>query len=110
MLPLVQRKNKIIPWACVFKVTFPNKKIYIGSDTAKTAQEDFFKYFGTPSHTSKTSMFDDLGEYLQGDIPYSLRKELLFVKENVTVREILSIEQKFINQYDAKHPNIGYNK
>ena len=106
---MARRRDQVIPWACVFKVTFPNKKIYIGSDTAKNAREDFFKYFGTPSK-GKASMLDDLGEYLQGNEPYSLSKELLFVKENVTVGEVLSIEQQFISKYDAKNPNVGYNR
>jgi hypothetical protein len=41
-------KDSIIPWECVFKIIFPNEKIYVGSDTANTAHFNFFRYFDSP--------------------------------------------------------------
>ena len=102
-------KDAIIPWGCVFKITFPNNKIYIGSDTAQTARLDFFKYFGSPVK-AKNDMINELGEYLTNKHAYILQKEILYSKENVRVGEILQIEQQFIKELQAKNPKIGYNR
>jgi hypothetical protein len=102
-------KDSIIPWGCVFKVTFPNNKIYIGSDTAKTARLDFFKYFGSPIK-AKHEMLNELGEYLMAGDAYILKKEILYAKKDVRVGDILQIEQHFIKELQAKNPNIGYNR
>jgi len=102
-------KDSIIPWGCVFKITFPNKKIYIGSDTASTARLNFFKYFGTPQK-AKTEMLSEMGEYLTGSKAYVLKKEILHAQENVRVGDILQIEQQFIKALNAKDPSVGYNR
>ena len=103
------KKDSIIPWGCVFKITFPNGKIYIGSDTARTARLDFFKYFGSPLK-AKTEMLSELGEYLDGELAYVLKKEILHSEKDVRVGDILSIEQKFISSLHAKDPEVGYNR
>jgi hypothetical protein len=102
-------KNSVIPWGCVFKITFPNGKIYVGSDTASTARLDFFKYFGSPLKARK-EMLAEMNEYLTGAAAYVLRKEILHSKADVTVGEILQIEQQFIRNLNAKDPSIGYNR
>lgn len=102
-------KDKIISWGCVFKITFPNNKIYIGSDTDKTARLDFFKYLGSPIK-AKNDIFNELGRYLTNAEPYVLKKEILYSKEEVRVSDILQIEQQFIKILNAKDPNIGYNR
>ncbi|MEY2688375.1 MAG: hypothetical protein RL375_2573 [Pseudomonadota bacterium] len=101
--------DRIIPWGCVYKITFPNNKIYIGSDTAQTARIDYFKYFGTPTK-SRHDMLRDLGEYIEHRKPYVLRKEILFACENVSVREVLKAEHALIREFNARDPNIGYNR
>jgi len=102
-------KNSIIPWGCVFKVTFPNDKIYVGSDTALNARLDFFKYFGSP-RKGRVEMMSDMQDYLSGSRQYSLKKEILFSKENVSVGEILKVERQFIRSLDSKNPKVGYNR
>lgn len=104
-----KRRDSVVPWACVFKLTLPNGKIYVGSDTANTAQQDFFKYFGSPLK-AKTDMLSDLGEYLAGAKAYWLKKEILHCQRDITVREILKIEQHFILTLKARDPDIGYNR
>lgn len=103
------RKDEVIDWGCVFKVTFPNAKIYVGSDTAKNARLDFFKYFGSPVK-AKTEMLADLERYLSGDYAYTLKKELLFSQANVRIGDVLKEEQRLIALLDAKNPNVGYNR
>lgn len=102
-------KNSIIPWGCVFKVTFPNGKIYVGSDTALTARLDYFKYFGSP-HKAKPEMLADLGAFLTERKAYTLKKEILYSCEHVAVGAVLKIEHHFIKLLDAKNPSIGYNR
>ena len=103
------KKDSVIPWGCVFKVTFPNGKIYIGSDTARTARLDFFKYFGTPIK-AKEDMLHDLGKFLDLAKPYVIKKEILYAQENAKVGDILKTEQKFIKSLNSKDPIIGYNR
>jgi hypothetical protein len=103
------KKDSIIPWGCVFKITFPNGKIYVGSDTARTARLDFFKYFGSPLK-AKTEMLCELGEYLDGEHAYVLKKEILHSEKDVRVGDVLRIEQEFISSHHAKDPEVGYNR
>lgn len=102
-------RDSIIPWGCVFKVTFPNDKIYVGSDSALSARLDFFKYFGSPK-SAKLDMLCDLAEFLDGDKPYVVRKEILFAQKNIRVGELLRVEQQFIRSLDARNPEVGYNR
>lgn len=102
-------KDSVIPWGCVFKITFPNGKIYIGSDTASTAKLDFFKYFGSPKK-AKEEMLSDLGEHISRRETYILKKDILFSAENCRAGDIIKIEHQFIKNLKAKDPSIGYNR
>jgi hypothetical protein len=102
-------KDSIIPWGCVFKTTYPNGKIYVGSDTARNAKIDFFKYFGSPAK-ARSEMLLELGDYLINNEPYSLKKNILYSQENVRVGDILKKEQEFIKSLNSKNPTIGYNR
>ncbi len=102
-------KESIIRWGCVFKITFPNGKIYVGSDTAKIAKIDYFKYFGSPVK-AKNEMAIEMGEYLEGKKAYVLKKEILYSQENVKVGGVLQIEQQNLKALNAKDPSIGYNR
>ncbi|MDK2125171.1 GIY-YIG nuclease family protein [Parachitinimonas caeni] len=106
---MTQKGTNIIPWGCVYKVTFPNGKIYVGRDTAATANMDFFKYFGSPK-AGKRDMLADMGEYLNGQIPYTVSKEILYSAENVMVKDLNKKEKEFIKALNAKDPAIGYNR
>ena len=102
-------KDSIIPWGCVFKTTYPNGKIYVGSDTAMNAKIDFFKYFGSPAK-AKSEMLEELGDYLTSNESFALKKDILYAQENVRVGDILKKEQEFIKSLNSKNPTIGYNR
>lgn len=102
-------KDSVVPWGCVFKITFPNGKIYVGSDTATTARIDFFKYFGTPVK-ARDEMHTEMGHFLTSNEAYVVKKEILHSQENVKVSEILKIEQQFIKSLKATDSKIGYNR
>ena len=55
-------------------------------------------------------MLADMDEFLSEKKTYILKKEILYVREHVTVGEILQIEYKFIRSLDARNPSIGYNR
>lgn len=84
----------------VYKVTWPNGKIYVGSDLTDT-----ISYFGTPSRIA-----------LENDFPsrearrlMTVTREILWESETATDAEVRRIEREFIVALGANDPDIGYN-
>ena len=84
----------------IYKITYPNGKIYIGQDRTDTAN-----YFG--SADSKLIEKDFMPEQLRD---FTIRKEILWQSESATQSEITQEEAKLIRQYRSNDPNIGYNR
>ncbi|MCZ2471216.1 GIY-YIG nuclease family protein [Aquirufa ecclesiirivi] len=84
----------------IYKITYPNGKIYIGKDLV-----DSINYFG--SADSKIIAKDFTREQRKD---FTIRKEILFEAENVTDQEINQMEVEFIKQYQSNNPSIGYNQ
>jgi hypothetical protein len=84
----------------IYKITFPNGKIYIGKDLVDTLH-----YYG--STNSKLIEMDFTREQRRD---FTVRKEILFEAENLTDKEINKMEVEFINQYQSNNPVIGYNQ
>lgn len=84
----------------IYKITYPNGKIYIGKDLVDT-----LNYFG--SADSKLIEKDFTREQRKD---FTIRKEILFEAENVTDQEINKKEVEFIQQYQSNNPAIGYNQ
>lgn len=84
----------------IYKITYPNGKIYIGKDLV-----DSINYFG--SADSKIIAKDFTREQRKD---FTIRKEILFEAENVTDKEINQMEVEFIKQYQSNNPSIGYNQ
>ena len=83
------------------KVTWPNGKIYVGSDLT-----DSITYFGSP----------DKG-LIEADFPtrearrdMTVRREILWESETVSNSEVLRKEREFIVALRSNDPAIGYNK
>ena len=85
----------------VYKVTFPNGKIYIGKDVGGNGHS--LRYFG--------SWKDEL---VQGDHTdeqqrnFTLRKEILFESKSKT--EVTAMEGRLIIEHRSNDPAIGYNQ
>lgn len=85
----------------IYKITFPNNKIYIGKDVGRGGHT--FNYFGS---------WND--EYVKKDfsrkelLDFSIRKEILF--ESANIDEINTKEVEYIRKYDSNNPRIGYNR
>lgn len=84
----------------IYKITYPNGKIYIGKDLVDT-----LNYYG--SADSKLIEKDFTREQHKD---FSIRKEILFESENITDKEINQREVEFINKYQSNNPEIGYNQ
>ena len=82
----------------IYKITYPNGKIYIGKDLTDTID-----YFGSPN--SKLIEKDFTREQ-QRD--FTIRKEILF--ESDDEKEINKKEPEFIKKYKSNDSDIGYNQ
>ncbi len=87
-------------WKVIYKITYPNSKIYIGKDLT-----DSINYFGSAS--------DELIEkdFTRETIKdFSIRKDILWESNIATDKEVNKKEIEFILQYKSNDPKIGYNK
>jgi hypothetical protein len=82
----------------IYKITYPNGKIYIGKDLTNT-----LTYFGSPSSELIERDFT-----LEQRKDFTIRKEILFESEDE--KEINMKEPEFILIYQSNNPDIGYNR
>ena len=84
----------------VYKITYPNGKIYIGSDLTDSAN-----YFGSASSELVRQDFtrDELRDF-------TIRKQILWESQEATNSEVLRVEGQFIRSLRANDPAIGYNR
>jgi len=87
------KKRKII-----YKITYPNGKIYIGKDLT-----DSINYFG--SAKSELIANDFSREQRKN---FTIRKEILFESEDEKI--INAKEPDLIREYKSNDPTIGYNQ
>ena len=82
----------------IYKITYPNGKIYIGKDLTNT-----LTYFGRIK-----------SEYVEKDFTedkkknFTIKKEIIYESESVD--EINKIESQLILEYKSNNPKIGYNR
>jgi hypothetical protein len=84
----------------IYKITYPNGKIYIGKDLVDT-----LNYFG--SAASKLIEKDFTREERRD---FTIKKEILFEAENLTDKEINKMEVEYIRKFQSNNPAIGYNQ
>lgn len=82
----------------IYKITYPNGKIYIGKDLTDT-----ITYFG--SVNSKLVEKDFSAEQRRD---FTIRKEILMESEDEEI--INQNESKFILEHKSNDPAIGYNR
>lgn len=82
----------------IYKITYPNGKIYIGKDLTNT-----LTYFGS---VNSEMVAQDFSEEQQRD--FTVRKQVIF--ESDSAEEINKIEARLILEHDSNNPAIGYNK
>lgn len=82
----------------IYKITYPNGKIYIGKDLTNT-----LTYFGS---VNSEIVAQDFTEEQQRD--FTVRKQVIF--ESDSTEDINKIESQLILEHDSNSPDIGYNK
>jgi len=84
----------------IYKITYPNGKIYIGKDLTGT-----FRYFGSPDSKLLEKDFTK-GERKD----FTIRREILWESEDATETEVNKKEVEFILKYKSNDPSVGYNQ
>jgi len=84
----------------IYKITYPNGKIYVGQDTT----DSLMTYFGSgnPDYINEDPTLKELKDF-------TIRKEILWESETVTPQELKQKEDDFIVSLGANDPNKGYN-
>lgn len=84
----------------VYKVTYPNGKIYVGSDLT-----DDICYFGSanPNIVAK-----DFTRKQRRD--FTVRRQILWESARASISEVLQKEMEYIRALKSNDPAIGYNR
>lgn len=85
----------------IYKITWSNGKIYVGSDLTDT-----ITYFGSPDKSIVENDFPTRES--RRDI--TIRKEILWESPSATNAEVLSREREFIVKLRSNDARIGYNR
>lgn len=95
-----KKKPTRIPIAHIYRITFPNGKIYIGQD-----RTDDICYFGS---ACRAIISADFTREQRKD--FTVRKELVQELVDSTIAEINVAERSWIERCRSYDPAIGYNR
>jgi hypothetical protein len=84
----------------IYMITYPNGKIYIGSDLTDT-----LRYFGS---VNSRLLEADFTRQQRRD--FSVRKQTIWESESASAAEVKRIEVEYILKYRSNNPAIGYNR
>ncbi|MBU5269471.1 GIY-YIG nuclease family protein [Clostridium cochlearium] len=84
----------------IYKITYPNGKIYIGKDLT-----DSINYLGS---ANSNLIEKDFSREERRD--FTIRKEILWESETATDKEVNRKEVEYIKNYNSNNPSIGYNQ
>ncbi len=84
----------------IYKITYPNGKIYIGKDLT-----DSINYFGSADQDIIAS---DFTREQRRD--FTIRKEIIWESETVTDAEVSQKEAEYIRAFRSNDPEVGYNR
>lgn len=84
----------------IYKITYPNGKIYIGQD-----RTDSINYFGS-ANNDLIEM--DFTRDQKRD--FTIRKEIIWESETASIEELNQMEIVFIEKFQSNNPIIGYNR
>ena len=85
----------------IYKITFPNGKIYVGKDIGE--QGHSMRYFGSWNNEAVEADFsaEDLKDF-------TLRKQILFESDDKAL--VSKMEGEFIRSLRSNEPAVGYNR
>jgi hypothetical protein len=84
----------------IYKITYPNRKIYVGQD-----RTDSISYFGSPNSTLIANDFTR-----EQRRSFTVVREILWESETATPAEVTQKEIEFIVALRSNDPSIGYNQ
>ena len=84
----------------IYKITYPNGKIYIGQD-----RTDSVNYFGS---ADSALIAKDFTREQRRD--FSIRREILWESETTTRGQLNAKEVELIRLFRSNDPAIGYNQ
>ena len=84
----------------VYKITYPNGKIYIGRDVTDTID-----YFGSPD---SALIAKDFTREERRD--FTIRKQILWESDTASLAEVAQKESELIREHRSNDPDIGYNR
>lgn len=95
-----QLESTVSPMKVVYRITYPNGKIYIGKDLTGSAN-----YFGSASSELIGADFnaDEIRDF-------TIRREVLWVSETAPDSEVNEKEVELIRLHRSNEPKIGYNR
>ena len=84
----------------IYKITYPNGKIYVGKDLTGT-----FRYFGSPnSKLLEQDFTDDVKDN------FSITRSILWKSEDALDEDVNKMEVRYILELKSNDPQIGYNQ
>jgi len=84
----------------VYKITYPNGKIYIGMDLTGS-----LTYFGSPNAELVAADFTP-----EEQRDFTARKEILWESETASDEEVRAKEIELIRLHRSNDPAVGYNR
>lgn len=84
----------------IYKVTYPNGKIYVGKDLT-----DSINYFGSASDALIAADFT-----LEQRRVFTITREILWASESATPAEVSQREVELIRTLRSNEPAVGYNR
>jgi hypothetical protein len=91
---------RIAPMKVIYKITYPNGKIYVGQDLT-----DSINYFGS---ASSKIIAKDFTRKQRAD--FIIRKEIIWESDTASDSEVTKKELEFIKKLRSNDPEIGYNQ
>ena len=84
----------------IYKIIYPNGKIYIGKDLTNT-----LNYFGSADsrYIEKDYSWEEMKDF-------TIRKQIIWDKENASDSEVNKMEVELIISNKSNNPEIGYNQ
>jgi hypothetical protein len=92
----IEKSKKMV----IYKITYPNGKIYIGKDLTNS-----INYFGSADNVLIEKDFTWAER-----IDFIIRREILWCSETANVQEVNHKEVEFIRSHRSNEPTIGYNQ
>ena len=89
-----------MPLKIIYKITYPNGKIYIGMDLTNG-----INYFGSASHDLIAKDFTP-----EQRKSFTICRDVIWESETASDGEVRAMEIKLIREHQSNNPEIGYNQ